>query len=315
MPRRACSRRKLTTICVVPEHNNVPPLAVLAQKAFQQEMAKLLKPDFIDLNTALSSIRKAALPNNEEDRCVIVIDASSVPRHLIVDVLKVAENRSQPFKDVFFCYSYPKEYLPGDLEIASPKVEFEGLDDVKQPSGRMAAVLFPGFNPAESAVLLSTLIAWKSPDTQFSVRWLFNHPSAQRHFYERAICSHRPFFESGIWGADHQVRSIYSLANWSEFISQVAQSARDVGQTGRIFIGGGGPRVLVAPAFLSCRLLKSMGYRCAVALTRPLAYTTMGSSGEVRETAVWDVGHEYENARKVLQQICGEPKQSALFRA
>jgi hypothetical protein len=41
----------------------------------------------------------------------------------------------------------------------------------------------------------------------------------------------------------------------------------------------------------------------------------MGSSGEVRDTAVWDVGQEYENARKVLLQICGEPKQAAFFRA
>jgi hypothetical protein len=41
----------------------------------------------------------------------------------------------------------------------------------------------------------------------------------------------------------------------------------------------------------------------------------MGSAGEVHDTAVWDVGQEYENARKVLQEICGEPKQPAFFRA
>jgi len=290
--------RRNRTLCITLPDENVLPLLVLKRAELRAAIQEFTPAEFKNATEGMEIIRAAAQRATQTDggQDNIVVDVSTMPRNLIFDLLQLIADNRPDFFQVFLTYTHPKEYLSGQLEVLSPLMKPLYADSRLQAREKVLLAMFPGFNPGEAAVALSSVLARCQPLGEIRVKWVFVHPGSKYANYEKAIGQHIVFREH-LRDLNHATW----ICNMHDFrqIGWLIGSFSDELLTEEVMILAGlGPRVISAPLLIAARVLREAGKPVNILVPHQIFYNSLRSTGESPHCSAWDLSQEYARIRQ-----------------
>ncbi len=254
-------------ICVSPTDHNVSNYLTLRRKEYRKYIQNTLP------NISIAPIEQILQEINSgqtfENFC---IDISTTPRIFIFKLLhSITEKKNSR---IFIIYSYPKRYMFGNLEEASPIINY--IFDTPQASdmnpGRI--LIMPGFDLNQTTVSLSHLY---SHNREWKTHWLIPFPGRKYHFYERTLERHLPLIGKDTprlfpmdelkYGADVLFKEILQEKDISTFVIPL------------------GPRIISVPVFLAATQINKKNdsdiSRVNIIFPKTIIHNSLRSDGSV----------------------------------
>jgi len=292
-------RTKNRLICIELPDRNVHPLVSVKRKELKAKIQDLIEPEFstIDrIKTILDTEICESVTKNQETN--IIIDASGMPRGLILNILDhIGKSRNQ-FNRVFLTYSHPKEYLPGNLEIPSPIIKslysFSGV----QRSSKVALAIFPGFNISETAVVISRVVDPDMEEQHVRLFWFLTHPGRHYAFYERSLSEHMVFFK--FLEGFRSLEILCRMDDFNQIGVELIKLAKGIDDDEAFLVANLGPRIITVPILLTAHALHAKGRKVDVLIPQPLFYNSIRSRGFVGKLDVWNLEEEFSSIVNAL---------------
>jgi hypothetical protein len=294
---RGIDRTRNRVLCIEHSDSNVSPVGVLQRRRLRDSITQAVGPEFCQEHSAQRAIADALRTN----RAGIIIDSSTMPRRLILQLLRTISENNPEFARTWLFDCGPGAYLSyvsGELEITDPAIATVFDEPDVTHHDRISVVLFPGFNCFETSSILARLINPTRRAQSLTVRWVFCHPGAKYEFYERAMLENSAFIRHFGVRIAGQHQSLCRMDSAEDIAAQVIAGARDLAGDGALVVANAGPRVLLGPAFLAVHALRKR-IHANLLVTQPLAYRTVRSTGE-GELRAWNLEAE---AAKIGQQV------------